>query len=251
MLDMTQTRDILRKVLADDNAPAAAEVSRKIGRNRSYITQFLGQSTPDYLPTKIAVKVSKILHIPIEQLVEDEEILHDLNSGHQASLQEDASPYTPPKAFRDRFIRPRKSPPPPKQVDIYSNRFVKYITGEADLTELELDDLRSMYDAELAGKKVRFFGKEIAMRDVIPEIYRQADRIVGEVLDKIHSGDLGKNVTLLIVSDHGFAPFYYGMNVNNFLVENLLRLPVLENKNLKDKLNILEYVTYQSMHLPG
>jgi len=75
------------------------------------------------------------------------------------------------------------------------------------------------YDAKLAGETVRFFGKQIKMKDVIPSIYEQADRIVGEVLDKIHSGDLGDDVTLLIVSDHGFAPFYYGMNVNNFLVE--------------------------------
>ncbi|MFT5285722.1 MAG: putative AlkP superfamily phosphohydrolase/phosphomutase [Planctomycetota bacterium] len=78
------------------------------------------------------------------------------------------------------------------------------------------DELHPMYDAEEANREVTFFGKQVALKDVIPEIYRQADRIVGNVMDK----HLGANDTLLICADHGFQTFRRQVSINNWLIDN-------------------------------
>ena len=46
----------------------------------------------------------------------------------------------------------------------------------------------------------------------IDKIYLEADRIVGEVLRRA-----GPDAIVFVVSDHGFAPFRRGVNLNNFL----------------------------------
>lgn len=72
-----------------------------------------------------------------------------------------------------------------------------------------------MHDPEEAARKVTFFGEEITLSEVIPAIYRQADRIVGRVLDEgIKDGD-----TLMLCADHGFTSYRRGLNVNNWLAE--------------------------------
>lgn len=76
-----------------------------------------------------------------------------------------------------------------------------------------------LYDSEDAERTTTFFDKEIKLKDAVLESYKQVDRIVGEVVDRIDSGEFGDDATLIVVSDHGFAPYYYGMNLNNFLVE--------------------------------
>ena len=78
------------------------------------------------------------------------------------------------------------------------------------------DDKHPLYNAEEANREVTFFGKQVALKDVIPEIYRQADRIVGNVMDKY----LGEEDTLLICADHGFQTFRRQVSVNNWLIEN-------------------------------
>ncbi len=108
------------------------------------------------------------------------------------------------------------------------------------------------HDAALADRTMTFFGREIRLGDAILEIYKRADRIVGEMVDRINSGALGKNAVLMVVSDHGFAPFYSGMNLNNYLVEkgymSLARggIPVKvdEINNLKDA-NFLRLVDWE------
>jgi predicted AlkP superfamily phosphohydrolase/phosphomutase len=49
-------------------------------------------------------------------------------------------------------------------------------------------------------------------KDTIKELYRKADELVGEVLDKLSDDDL-----LMIVSDHGFKSFKWGVNLNTWL----------------------------------
>lgn len=49
----------------------------------------------------------------------------------------------------------------------------------------------------------------------IEELYRQIDRILGTVLAKIDD-----KTTLIVMSDHGFAPFYRYFNLNTWLIEN-------------------------------
>jgi predicted AlkP superfamily phosphohydrolase/phosphomutase len=73
-----------------------------------------------------------------------------------------------------------------------------------------------LYDAEKAHREVRFFGETIALQDVIPAIYRQVDRVTGNIMDRyMREGD-----TLLVCSDHGFQSFHRGININNWLAEN-------------------------------
>jgi predicted AlkP superfamily phosphohydrolase/phosphomutase len=45
--------------------------------------------------------------------------------------------------------------------------------------------------------------------------YQQIDEVLGEVLPKVDA-----NTTLLVVSDHGFAPYYRSFNLNTWLVQN-------------------------------
>jgi predicted AlkP superfamily phosphohydrolase/phosphomutase len=71
------------------------------------------------------------------------------------------------------------------------------------------------FDAAEAARTMEFFGETIEMADAIPAIYRQIDRIVGEVAERcLDEGD-----TLLICSDHGFQSFRRGVHVNNWLAE--------------------------------
>jgi predicted AlkP superfamily phosphohydrolase/phosphomutase len=51
--------------------------------------------------------------------------------------------------------------------------------------------------------------------DAILQVYQAADKVVGEVEQKMKPG-----ATLIIVSDHGFHAFNYGFNTNTWLVQN-------------------------------
>ena len=50
--------------------------------------------------------------------------------------------------------------------------------------------------------------------DVIPGLYRDVDRIVGETLDRLDADDL-----LIVMSDHGFAPWRRSFNLNTWLLK--------------------------------
>ena len=51
--------------------------------------------------------------------------------------------------------------------------------------------------------------------DAIRWIYREADRILGRTLDALNPND-----RLIVLSDHGFAPFRRAVNLNRWLVDN-------------------------------
>jgi predicted AlkP superfamily phosphohydrolase/phosphomutase len=76
-----------------------------------------------------------------------------------------------------------------------------------------IDPLHPLYNKEAAEKEVTFFGKKMPVKDTIAEIYRQADRIVGEVRNRIQDG----KTHVMVVSDHGFASFRTGVHVNKWL----------------------------------
>ncbi len=61
------------------------------------------------------------------------------------------------------------------------------------------------YDATLAAQ----YGTALA------ELYQQMDQVLGEVLPK-----LDQHITLLVLSDHGFAPYYRSFNLNTWLLNN-------------------------------
>jgi predicted AlkP superfamily phosphohydrolase/phosphomutase len=70
------------------------------------------------------------------------------------------------------------------------------------------------HDPAEAARETRFFGEPTALRDVIPAVYRQMDRVVGEVMAGMRADD-----TLLLCADHGFASFRREVHVNNWLAE--------------------------------
>ncbi len=49
----------------------------------------------------------------------------------------------------------------------------------------------------------------------ISDFYQQMDQVLGEVLPKLDS-----HTTLLVLSDHGFAPYYRSFNLNTWLLNN-------------------------------
>ena len=77
------------------------------------------------------------------------------------------------------------------------------------------DEGHPQYDAEAANREMVFFGETIRMKDAVPAIYRQMDRVVGEIM-----GRLGSNDVLLVCSDHGFESFRTQFHINNWLAEN-------------------------------
>ncbi|MCK4353163.1 alkaline phosphatase family protein [candidate division WOR-3 bacterium] len=52
-------------------------------------------------------------------------------------------------------------------------------------------------------------------KDVIPECYEKMDEILGKVMMM-----LDENTTLMVLSDHGFAPFRRTVNINTWLLKN-------------------------------
>ena len=68
-----------------------------------------------------------------------------------------------------------------------------------------MDTHHPEYDAGLAA----LYGS------TIPDFYQQMDQVLGEVLPK-----LDEHTTLLVLSDHGFAPYNRSFNLNTWLVQN-------------------------------
>ena len=66
-----------------------------------------------------------------------------------------------------------------------------------------LDAKHPMYEEKLAA----------AFGDTIEKSYRQADEILAQALAKID-----KDTTVMVMSDHGFSPFYRGFNLNAWLL---------------------------------
>ncbi|MGO9123681.1 MAG: alkaline phosphatase family protein [Terriglobales bacterium] len=68
-----------------------------------------------------------------------------------------------------------------------------------------MDPKHPGYDAALAAQN----------GSAIREFYQQIDQVLGEVLPK-----LDDHTTLLVLSDHGFAPYYRSFNLNTWLLNN-------------------------------
>ena len=68
-----------------------------------------------------------------------------------------------------------------------------------------MDPKHPEYDAALATQN----------GSAISDFYQQLDQVLGEVLPK-----LDNHTTLLVLSDHGFAPYYRSFNLNTWLLNN-------------------------------
>lgn len=118
-------------------------------------------------------------------------------------------------------------------------RFLFMVFGETDrvahLMFRYYDEQHPLYKKEEADAPVKFFGKMMTMKDTVPEIYRQADRIVGEVLKRTAN----TNTHLMVTSDHGFASFRQQVHMNTWLCKNgyltIRELTDQEKEDLKEK----------------
>jgi predicted AlkP superfamily phosphohydrolase/phosphomutase len=68
-----------------------------------------------------------------------------------------------------------------------------------------MDPKHPAYDAALAAKN----------GNAIEDTYRQMDEVLGEILPKLDG-----ETTLMVVSDHGFAPYYRSFNLNTWLLHH-------------------------------
>jgi predicted AlkP superfamily phosphohydrolase/phosphomutase len=68
-----------------------------------------------------------------------------------------------------------------------------------------MDPKHPEYDAALAAQN----------GSAIEDFYQQMDQVLGEVLPR-----LDDHTTLLVLSDHGFAPYYRSFNLNTWLLDN-------------------------------
>lgn len=78
------------------------------------------------------------------------------------------------------------------------------------------DEAHPLYDAAAANREMVFFGETIRLADAIPAIYRQMDRVVGDIRTEF----IGSQDTLIVCSDHGFQSFRRQVHINNWLAEN-------------------------------
>lgn len=68
-----------------------------------------------------------------------------------------------------------------------------------------MDARHPAYEPELGAK----------YSSVLEDYYREMDRVLGTVMEKVDA-----DTTLLVLSDHGFAPYYWSFNLNNWLLDN-------------------------------
>src|SRR5262249_17326019 len=83
----------------------------------------------------------------------------------------------------------------------------------------ETDPGHPRYSAELANTMVTAWGQTFPLKDALLQCYRNEDRIVGLILDRLEKGDFGPDCLLLVVSDHGFSTFRRQVNLNNALYD--------------------------------
>ena len=83
----------------------------------------------------------------------------------------------------------------------------------------ESDPGHPLYDAQLAETEVQAWGQGFPLKDALLHSYKNADRIVGRVLERLERGDFGPDCLLLVVSDHGFSTFRRQVNLNNALYD--------------------------------
>ena len=80
---------------------------------------------------------------------------------------------------------------------------------------VQTDRVSHMFYRGLDPEHPRHADTDPEHRDAIEWIYAEADRILGETLDR-----LGPDDELIIISDHGFSPFRTAVHLNRWLVAN-------------------------------
>ncbi|HYN64086.1 MAG TPA: alkaline phosphatase family protein [Candidatus Limnocylindrales bacterium] len=105
----------------------------------------------------------------------------------------------------------------------------------------ESDPGHPAYDAALADTQVTAWGETFPLKDALLHCYRNEDRIIGRILDRLEKGDLGEDCLLLVVSDHGFSTFRRQVNLNNALYD----LGFLKFKGDQDLAAVMQLIPKQ------
>jgi len=75
------------------------------------------------------------------------------------------------------------------------------------------DRIQHMFFRYLSEDHPANIGKDIkAHKDAIEQVYIRANELIGQVMQKINDNDM-----LMVISDHGFKPFKWGINLNTWL----------------------------------
>jgi len=97
----------------------------------------------------------------------------------------------------------------PYVLDRFQTGLVFYYFGDLDMVShmmwRPMDPEHPAYDA----------AKDEEFRDVVGSLYAEFDRIVGETLERV-----GPEALVVVMSDHGFASWRRGFNLNGWLREN-------------------------------
>jgi predicted AlkP superfamily phosphohydrolase/phosphomutase len=90
----------------------------------------------------------------------------------------------------------------------HSGLFFFYFSGidlNSHMLWRQIDPRHPGYDAQAAAQ----YG------NALPKFYQQMDQVLGEILAR-----MDEHTTLLVMSDHGFAPYYRSFNLNTWLLDN-------------------------------
>jgi predicted AlkP superfamily phosphohydrolase/phosphomutase len=80
---------------------------------------------------------------------------------------------------------------------------------------VQTDRVAHMFYRGIDSEHPLFADTDQQARDAIHWIYQEADRILGETMRR-----MGPEDRLMVISDHGFAPFRWAVHVNRWLVDN-------------------------------
>ena len=97
-----------------------------------------------------------------------------------------------------------------------------------------MDEKHPEYDAALAAQNA----------NAIEWFYHQIDEVLGEVIPKLDAG-----TTLLVLSDHGFAPYNRSFNLNTWLLQN--GYVVMKNDSTQDSAEPLANVDWSKTRAYG
>jgi predicted AlkP superfamily phosphohydrolase/phosphomutase len=126
---------------------------------------------------------------------------------------------------------------------LFAYEFNRFMDGKGSFLFFyfsSLDQGQHMFWA-LNDKKHPFYKPEMAEKFgfMTDDLYRKHDQILGDVLKR-----MPKDVKLIVMSDHGFAPFRRTVNLNTWLHnEGYLKLDV---DDVADEVSVLDYADWGS-----
>jgi predicted AlkP superfamily phosphohydrolase/phosphomutase len=126
---------------------------------------------------------------------------------------------------------------------VFGYEFQRFMSGKTDFLFFyfsSLDQGQHMFWA-LHDTKHPYYKPEMAAKYgfMTDELYREHDKILGDVLKH-----MPKDTKLVVMSDHGFAPFRRTVNLNTWLhQEGYLKLDV---DDVADEVSVMEYANWNN-----